>query len=94
MMAQLPSAITIPIAAMGNGGAAGAAGGGASAMLNSIRPPNARVARLPATAIQPLARIPIHFLAMIDDQCTRLPARGPGVNRAAYAGFSRPIMLC
>src|ERR1035438_5462486 len=71
-------AIAIPIAAMGNGGAAGPRGGGVSVMLNSIKPPNTRVARLPAMARPPLARIPIHFLAMIADQCTGLPARGPG----------------
>src|ERR1035441_1374208 len=73
------AAITIPIAAMGNGAAAGSVGGGANAMLNSIKPPNARVARLPAIARAPLARIPIHFLAMIADQCTGLSKRGPGV---------------
>src|ERR1035438_4868222 len=71
-------AIAIPIAAMENGGAAGPLGGGASVMPNSIKPPNTRVARLPAMARPPLARIPIHFLAMIADQCTGLSARGPG----------------
>src|ERR1035441_378277 len=71
-------AIAIPIAAMGNGGAAGPVGGGASVMLTSIKPPSTRVARLPAMASPPLARIPIPFLAMIADQCTGLCARGPG----------------
>src|ERR1035438_6957235 len=69
------AAITIPIAAMGNGAAAGSVGGGASTMLNSIKPPKARVARLPAIATAPLARIPIHILAMIAYHCTKRTCR-------------------
>jgi hypothetical protein len=38
------------------------------------------VARLPAMARPALARIPIHFLAMIADQCNQLSGRGPGVS--------------
>src|ERR1019366_8653045 len=48
---QRMASITMPIAARGNGGMAGpVAGGGAFSVPNSIAPPIARVARLPAMA--------------------------------------------
>src|ERR1035441_7753019 len=62
------AAITMPIAARGNGGLAGpVAGGGAFSVPNSIAPPIARVARLPAMARTALARMAIHFLCMVAD---------------------------
>src|ERR1035438_426226 len=52
------AAITMPIAFRGSGGTAGpVAGGGAFSVPNSIAPPIARVARLPAMARTALARM-------------------------------------
>jgi hypothetical protein len=62
------AAITLPIAARGNGGAAGPVGGGFTTVPNRIKPAKVSVSRLPTIVRPALVRIPIQYLCMIAEQ--------------------------